>query len=57
MYALLTQPTDQIVAELMAAQQPQANLLKAPKPAAEASETAPVPVPAPVPSCDFSTIK
>ncbi|ETT50315.1 serine hydrolase [Paenibacillus sp. FSL P4-0176] len=50
MYALLTQPTDQIVAELMAAQQPQAEPAEGAEPADETSETAPVPVPAPVPS-------
>ncbi|MEK3706862.1 serine hydrolase [Paenibacillus sp. FSL R7-0198] len=50
MYALLTQPTDQIVAELMAAQQPQAEPAEGAEPAEETSETAPVPVPAPVPS-------
>jgi len=50
MYALLTQPTDQIVAELMAAQQPQAEPAEEAEAPAEASETAPVPVPAPVPS-------
>ncbi|MEK4109934.1 D-alanyl-D-alanine-carboxypeptidase/D-alanyl-D-alanine-endopeptidase [Paenibacillus sp. DS2363] len=50
MYALLTQPTDQIVAELMAAQQPQAEPAEEAEAAAETSETAPVPVPAPVPS-------
>lgn len=50
MYALLTQPTDQIVAELMAAQQPQAEPAEEAEAAEEASETAPVPVPAPVPS-------
>ncbi|MBY0115109.1 serine hydrolase [Paenibacillus sp. FSL H8-0317] len=50
MYALLTQPTDQIVAELMAAQQPQAEPAEEAEAAEETSETAPVPVPAPVPS-------
>ncbi|WP_017690044.1 serine hydrolase [Paenibacillus sp. PAMC 26794] len=50
MYALLTQPTDQIVAELMAAQQPQAEPAEEAEATAETSETAPVPVPAPVPS-------
>ncbi|WP_340016101.1 serine hydrolase [Paenibacillus sp. FSL K6-1318] len=50
MYALLTQPTDQIVAELMAAQQPQAEPAEGAEPADETSETAPVPVPATVPS-------
>jgi D-alanyl-D-alanine-carboxypeptidase/D-alanyl-D-alanine-endopeptidase len=50
MYALLTQPTDQIVAELMAAQQPQAEPAEEAEPADETSETAPVPVPATVPS-------
>lgn len=50
MYALLTQPTDQIVAELMAARQPQAEPAEGAEPAEETSETAPVPVPAPVPS-------
>ncbi|WP_145146459.1 serine hydrolase [Paenibacillus xylanexedens] len=50
MYALLTQPTDQIVAELMAAQQPQAEAAEGAEPADETSETAPVPVPATVPS-------
>ncbi|WP_340400920.1 serine hydrolase [Paenibacillus sp. FSL H8-0079] len=50
MYALLTQPTDRIVAELMAAQQPQAEPAEGAEPADETSETAPVPVPAPVPS-------
>ena len=45
MYALLTQPTDQIVAELMAAQQPQAEPAEGAEPADETSETAPVPVP------------
>ncbi|KLU53285.1 penicillin-binding protein [Paenibacillus sp. VT-400] len=50
MYALLTQPTDQIVAELMAAQQPQAEPAEGAEPADETSETAPVPVPVTVPS-------
>lgn len=50
MYALLTQPTDQIVAELMAAQQPQAEPAEEAEAAADTSETAPIPVPAPVPS-------
>ncbi|PRA08520.1 MULTISPECIES: serine hydrolase [unclassified Paenibacillus] len=50
MYALLTQPTDQIVAELMAAQQPQAEPSEEAEAVEETSETAPVPVPAPVPS-------
>lgn len=50
MYALLTQPTDQIVAELMAAQQPQAGPAEEAEAAEETSETAPVPVPAPVTS-------
>ncbi|MEO2260595.1 serine hydrolase [Paenibacillus amylolyticus] len=50
MYALLTQPTDQIVAELMAARQPQAEPAEEAEAAEETSETAPVPVPAPVPS-------
>ncbi|OMF14447.1 penicillin-binding protein [Paenibacillus amylolyticus] len=50
MYALLTQPTDQIVAELMAAQQPQAEAAEGAEPADETSETAPVPVPGTVPS-------
>ncbi|MDT9721273.1 beta-lactamase family protein [Paenibacillus sp. ClWae2A] len=49
MYALLTQPTDQIVAELMAAQQPQAEPAEGAEPAEETSETAPVPVPVPAP--------
>ncbi|MCP1182754.1 serine hydrolase [Paenibacillus sp. 1781tsa1] len=50
MYALLTQPTDQIVAELMAARQPQAEPAEEAEAAEETSETAPVPVPVPVPS-------
>ncbi|MCW3793614.1 beta-lactamase family protein [Paenibacillus sp. LS1] len=50
MYALLTQPTDRIVAELMAAQQPQAEPAEGAEPADETSETAPVPVPVTVPS-------
>ncbi|SDD00029.1 CubicO group peptidase, beta-lactamase class C family [Paenibacillus sp. CF095] len=50
MYALLTQPTDQIVAELMAAQQPQAEPAEEAEAAEETSETAPIPSPAPVPS-------
>ncbi|CAM4380026.1 serine hydrolase [Paenibacillus xylanexedens] len=50
MYALLTQPTDQIVAELMASQQPQAEPAEGAEPADETSETAPVPVPVTVPS-------
>ncbi|WP_251035196.1 beta-lactamase family protein [Paenibacillus polymyxa] len=50
MYALLTQPTDQIVAELMAAQQPQAEPAEEAQATEETSQTAPVPSPATVPS-------
>ncbi|WP_339303581.1 serine hydrolase [Paenibacillus sp. FSL R5-0519] len=50
MYALITQPTDRIVAELMAAQQPQAEPAEGAEPAEDTSEIAPVPSPATVPS-------
>ncbi|WP_458125726.1 serine hydrolase [Paenibacillus sp. Z3-2] len=50
MYALLTQPTDQIVAELMAAQQPTAEPTDETAPEGDEAETAPVPAPTLVPS-------
>ncbi|WP_339259479.1 serine hydrolase [Paenibacillus sp. FSL R5-0713] len=50
MYALITQPTDRIVAELMAAQQPQAEPAEGAEPAEDTSEIATVPSPTTIPS-------